>query len=478
MTAQLDVVNPRTGAADYTISPLSPQKLADLAARMRAAQPAWAARTPEQRGEILGRFAQALKQHREPLVAALTADTGRAGISRTEADTIPHLLARWAGSAPAIIARSSVTGFQTSHPTIDTDLRLVPYPLVGVISPWNFPLILALIDAIPALMAGCAVLVKPSEVTPRFIRPVMAALAQVPELKDVLALVEGDGATGQALVPLVDYVAFTGSVPTGRKVGEAAARAFIPASLELGGKDPFIVLASADPVAAARTALRASVVNTGQACQSIERIYVAREIAEPFIAALVAEAEKVQLNYPDINRGDIGPFIFARQADIAQAHIDQAVATGARVLAGGTVETLGGGKYLRPTVIVDVTPDMDVMREESFGPLLPVVVFNTVDEAVAQANDSEFGLSGAVYAGSLDEAEAVGRRLNVGGVSLNDGSLTAIVWETEKSSFGLSGMGPSRMGDSGLLRFFRRQAIIRQRGTPLPLAAYGEGNGS
>jgi acyl-CoA reductase-like NAD-dependent aldehyde dehydrogenase len=238
------------------------------------------------------------------------------------------------------------------------------------------------------------------------------------------------------------------------------------------------VLASADPQTAARTALRASVVNTGQACQSIERIYVARAIAAPFIEALVEEAAKVQLNYPDINRGDIGPFIFARQAEIVQGHIDQAVAAGGRVLAGGTVETLGGGKYLRPTVIVDVTPDMAVMREESFGPVLPVVIFDTVDEAVAQANDSEFGLSGAVYAGSLDEAEAVGRRLAVGGVSLNDGSLTAIVWETEKSSFGLSGMGPSRMGDSGLLRFFRRQAIIRQRGTPLPLAAYGEGNGA
>jgi acyl-CoA reductase-like NAD-dependent aldehyde dehydrogenase len=139
------------------------------------------------------------------------------------------------------------------------------------------------------------------------------------------------------------------------------------------------------------------------------------------------------------------------------------------------VETLGGGKYLRPTVLVDVTPDMDVITQESFGPILPVTVVASPDEAIALANDSEFGLSGAVYAGTLDEAEAVGRQLKVGGVSLNDGSLTAIVWETEKSSFGLSGMGPSRMGDSGLLRFFRRQAIIRQRGTPLPLAAYGEG---
>lgn len=475
MTAQLAVTNPRTGLADYAITPLTPAALASLAARLRSGQIAWSARPIAERGAILGRLAAAIRRHAGDLAAALTADTGRAGISRTEVAAIPGMLARWADSAPALVARHSITGFQTSHPTIDTDLRLVPYPLVGVISPWNFPLILALIDAIPALMAGCAVLVKPSEITPRFIRPLMAAVAEVPELADVLAVVEGDGATGAALVPLVDYVAFTGSVATGRKVGEAAARAFIPASLELGGKDPFIVLASADPDAAARTALRASVVNTGQACQSIERIYVAREIAAPFLAALVREAEAVQLNYPDIDRGDIGPFIFARQAEIVQAHIDQAVAAGAQVLTGGRVETLGGGKYLRPTVLTGVTPDMAVITEESFGPVLPVTVFDTIDEAVALANDSVFGLSGAVYAGTLDEAEAVGHRLKVGGVSLNDGSLTAIVWETEKSSFGLSGMGPSRMGDSGLLRFFRRQAIIRQRGTPLPLAAYGEG---
>ena len=475
MTAEIAVINPRTGQADYAISPLSPDDLAALATRMRAAQSVWTARPIEQRGAILKQLGASIARHRGALIDALTADTGRAGISRTEVDSIPAMLNRWADNAPDLVNRHSTRGFQTGHPTIETDLRLVPYQLVGVISPWNFPLILALIDAIPALMAGCAVLVKPSEVTPRFIRPFMAALADVPELADVLTLVEGDGATGAALVPLVDYIAFTGSVATGRKVGEAAARAFIPASLELGGKDPFIVLASADPEAAARTALRASVVNTGQACQSIERIYVAREIAEPFIATLVREAAAVQLNYPDINRGDIGPFIFARQAEIVQAHIDQAVAAGAQVMTGGQVETLGGGKYLRPTVLVDVTPDMAVMAQESFGPVLPVTVFGSVDEAVALANDSEFGLSGAVFAGSLEEAEAVGRRLNVGGVSLNDGSLTAIVWETEKSSFGLSGMGPSRMGDSGLLRFFRRQAIIRQRGTPLPLAAYGEG---
>lgn len=471
---RLDVVNPRTGKADYSIEPLDGTAVGRIAATLRRGQASWAARPPEARAEALRALAGAMERHRAALTEALTADTGRAAISRIEVDAMMKTLLRWADSAPAIIARAQVKDQPTGIPSITTSTRLVSYALVGVISPWNFPLTLALIDAIPALAAGAAVIIKPSEVTPRFIRPLMAAIAEVPEVAAVLALIEGDGATGAALIDHVDFIAFTGSVATGRKVGEAAARAFIPASLELGGKDPMIILASADPEKAADTALRASVLNTGQACQSIERIYVARAIAGPFLDALVRKAQEARLNYPDIHVGDIGPFIFARQAQIVQAQIDEAVAKGACLLAGGQVEVLGGGCYLRPTVLVDVTPDMAIMTEESFGPVLPVTPFDTVDEAVEQANSGIFGLSAAVLAGTAAEAEAVAVRLNAGGVSINDGSLTGLVWEAEKSSFGKSGLGPSRMGESGLLRFFRKQAIIRQSGNALPLAAYSE----
>jgi len=470
----LAIVNPRTGEADYSIEPLDGAAIAGLAGRLRAAQPGWAARSPEARGEALRGLAEAIGRHRAALTAALVADTGRAAISAVEVDAMIRALHRWADSAPAIIAAAEVRDRPTGIPTVTTSTRLVPYALVGVISPWNFPLTLALIDAIPALAAGAAVIVKPSEITPRFIAPLAAAIAEVPEIAEVLALIEGDGATGAALIDHVDFIAFTGSVATGRKVGEAAARAFIPASLELGGKDPMLVLASADPDRAAEIALRASVLNTGQACQSIERVYVAREIATPFLAALVEKAQAARLNYPDVHRGDIGPFIFAKQAEIVQRQIDAAVADGARLLAGGRVETLGGGKYLRPTVLVDVTPDMAIMAEESFGPVIPVTIVDSVDQAVALANGGVFGLSAAVVAGNVEEAEAVAVRLSVGGVSINDGSLTGLVWEAEKSSFGLSGLGPSRMGDSGLLRFFRKQALIRQTGAALPLAAYAE----
>jgi acyl-CoA reductase-like NAD-dependent aldehyde dehydrogenase len=460
--------------ADYSIEPAGADAVSSLAARLREGQRAWLERGAEGRAASLRRLAESVARHRETLVAALIADTGRAGLSAVEVDSVVRMLNRWAQGAPALIARYQGSGQATAIPSITTSTRLVPYSLVGVISPWNFPLLLSMIDTIPALAAGCAVIVKPSEITPRFVRPLMTAIAEVPEIASVLAVLEGDGATGAALIPNVDFIAFTGSVATGRKVGEAAARAFIPASLELGGKDPLLVLATADPVKAAEIALRASVVNTGQACQSIERVYVARAIAEPFLTALVEKAGTVRLNYPDIKVGDIGPFISARQADIVQAQIDDAVSRGARLLTGGQVETLGGGKYLRPTVLAEVTPDMLVMVEETFGPVIPVTVFDTADAAIAHANAGIFGLSAAVLAGTAEEAEAVAARIDAGAVSINDGALTTMIWEAEKSSFGASGLGPSRMGDSGLLRFYRKQAVIRQSGAPAPLAAYSE----
>lgn len=471
---KLEIRNPRTGEFDYCIEPTDAAWLAAVAARLRQAQRGWVARVAAERARLLQSWADALERHAGAIAAALTLDTGRRHISRIETASIAQLVRRWAARAPELIAEHSAEGRRTSQPSITTSTILAPYPLVGVISPWNFPLTLSLIDAVPALVAGCAVIVKPSEITPRFVEPLLQSLSDVPELAEVIAFVQGDGATGAALVPLVDYICFTGSVPTGRKVAEAAARSFIPASLELGGKDPMLVLASADPARAAAIALRASIVNTGQACQSIERVYVARAIAEPFLDELVAQARAVKLSYPDLDDGDIGPFIFERQAKIVQAQIDDARARGARVLAGGTIEELGGGLYLRPTVLCDVTDAMTVMQEETFGPVIPVSVFDSIEEAVAHANSGPYGLSAAVIAGSAAEAEAVGAQLEVGAVSINDGSLTGLVWEAEKTSCKESGLGASRMGDSGLLRFLRRRVLIRQSGEALPLAAYSE----
>lgn len=464
--------NPRTGEEDYSFAAADPAAVAAVASALRARQPAWEALGAEGRAAVLLRFADAIERHRKPITAALAIDTGRRTIAAIEVDGCVRNIRGWAARGPGLFDMLDAGPRPSVVPGIEISSRWSAYPLFGAIAPWNFPVILSHIDAVPALMAGSAALVKPSEVTPRFVAPMRAALAEVPDLP--LAHVMGGPVTGQALIGAVDYVCFTGSTATGRKVAEAAAHALIPANLELGGKDPMIVTASADPIAAAQVALRASIVATGQACQSIERLYVAREIAGPFLAELVRAAEAVELTWPDPARGHIGPFIFAAQADKVAEQIADALAKGARLLSGGTVERHGGGAWLRPTILADLTPEMMVMREETFGPVLPVTLFDSIDEAVALANAGDYGLSAAVYAGSLDEAATIGARLEAGAISLQDGALTSMVGDATNHSRNGSGLGPSRMGDEGLLRFLRSQALIAQTGTAATIEAFAE----
>ena len=469
----IPVRNPRTGETDYAIEAVPADEIAAISGRLRAAQPAWLASGADARAAALLKWADAIEARAGDLVAKLSVDTGRIAIANVEVFSVAGTMRRWAAQGPGMIAAMDLKDVPSATPGVTISNRHVPYQLLGVIAPWNFPLLLALIDAIPALLAGCAALIKPSEVTPRFIPVLRETVKAVPELAKVLSIVEGDADTGRAIVGNVDYVCFTGSVATGRKVAEAAAAAFIPANLELGGKDPMIVLPSADPVKAAAIALRSSVAANGQACQSIERLYVHRSLADAFLAALVEQAKTVEFNYPDITKGHIGPFIFPPQAEKVQAQIDDAVAQGARVLHGGQIETLGGGKYLRPTILTDVTPEMAIIAEETFGPVIPVTIYDDVEEAIRLANDTIYGLSASVI-GNPAEAEKVGERLEAGAISINDGSMTAGVWDAENCSFKQSGMGPSRMGDAGLYRYFRVKAIMRQNGEAAPIAAYAE----
>ena len=471
MTRTLTARNPRTGQHDYSFTALGSDDIASMAARLRGAQGRWAALSLEERAGALLELAGALERHAPAISAALEADTGRRRIAALEVTGVIASIRGWAAQVPHLLPSGWTQGRYMTH--LRHAPQFIPYALVGVISPWNFPVTLSMIDTVPALLAGCSVIVKPSEVTPRFVDPLSAAIVDA-GLSDVLAFAQGDGETGAALIGVADAVCFTGSVATGRKVYAAAAARMIPAFLELGGKDPMIVLESADLETATDAALRGSVLSTGQACQSIERIYVQRALFEPFVARLTQKAAAVRLNHPDITSGEIGPIIFDKQATILQAQIDDARAKGATVHAGGQVEMLGGGLYLRPTVITALTADMTIMREETFGPLLPVLPFETIEDAIVAANDSEYGLSAAVFAGSLDEAEAVGRRLEAGAVSLNDAALTSLFYEAEKHSFKLSGLGGSRMGPAGFQRFCRRKALIANTGQPAPLSAFAE----
>lgn len=469
----IEVANPRTGAVDYRFDAVDEAGLSKLAARLRAAQGQWAARTIEDRCEALLGWADSIDRHKDAIAAALETDTGRRRIARLEVEGAIASIRGWAAGAPHLLPQPQWAEGRM-NPAIRHQAQDVPYALTGVISPWNFPLTLSLIDTIPALIAGSAVIVKPSEVTPRFAEPLGAAIAEA-GLSDLLAFAPGDGATGAALVDQVDVVCFTGSVPTGKKVAVRAAGRLIPAFLELGGKDPLIILESADMDRAVTAALRGSVLSTGQACQSIERIYVARAIYPDFLDRLVTAAEAVRFNWPDINSGELGPMIFARQADIIAGQLEDAVARGAKVLTGGKIDRHGGGYWIAPTVLTDVTHDMAIIRDETFGPILPVMAFDSVEEAVRLANDTVYGLSAAVIAGTIEEAEGVGRQLDAGAVTLNDAALTALFHEAEKQSFKQSGLGPSRMGAAGLLRFYRRKALIAQTGAPAPLSAFSEG---
>ncbi len=473
MSDRIEVRNPRSGEIDYHIERPQAAALDRLAAGLRAAQPAWAALGPVDRGRVLGAFAEAAARQTPALLDALITDTGRRLISLVELQSLAGMVARWSEAAPRLLADTGERPSQT--PGVSIRDQLLPYPLVGVISPWNFPLLLSMIDAVPALLAGCAVLVKPSEVTPRFAAPLNALIAGFPELAGVFRFLPGDGQTGAAVIERVDALAFTGSVRTGRLVAQACAERFIPAFLELGGKDPCIILPSADLDEAARIVLRASVQATGQACQSLERIYVPAELHDDFVQRLLQAAEALELNYPDLGKGHLGPLIFARQAEIISAHLDDAIARGARVLSGGRIETHGGGCWIRPTVLVDVNHEMLVMREETFGPVIPVMAYRDIDEAVRLANDSDYGLSAAVLGGDEAACLAVARRINAGAVSINDAGLTTEVHDATHDAFGYSGMGPSRMGDSGLLRYLRRKALMIRRGEVRGMESRDEG---
>lgn len=435
--------------------------VAGRVADLRRVAPAWEALGIEGRRSVLARWADVVRERRDDLRDALSRDTGRVALSDMEIDAVLASVARHGAWAPEVMAGEVEK--VSSDPGVTITEASVPMGVVGVISPWNFPLQLALIDAVPALLMGCPVIVKPTELCPEFVQPLLETVAAVPELAQVLVIVEGGPEVGEAIVRSVDVVCFTGSVATGRRVAGAAAESFIPAFLELGGKDAAVVAEGADLDLVAAALVWGGTANTGQSCMSIERVYAQQSISDDLVEALVAKARTIGLEGVE-EGGQIGPFIDPRQATVVQQQIDDAVAGGAVLHSGGRIETHGGRPYLRPTVLSGVDHTMTVMTEETFGPVLPVMAVSDMDEAVALTNSTRYGLSGAVF-GPVEIARSVARRLEAGGISINDVLLTGLVPEGEKQAFKESGLGPSRMGPASLRRF-RRQRVLLTRTEP------------
>ena len=483
MSQQLPVTNPYTGEVDYQITPPTAEELTALCDSLRAAQVKWGAAPLEHRVEVMLRWADELDKAYGPLSAADFTDTGGCLIALMSPRIVASSVRSWAADAAGVLAAASRSGTSSIMPSVTFRTQLVPYQLVGVISPWNGPLMLSCLDPVPALFAGSAVIVKPSEVAPRFIEPLLETIRAVPELAEVFTFIAGDGQTGQQLIQQVDILCFTGSVPNGRKVAVACAQRLIPAYLELGGKDPAIVTATADLDAAATAVLRGACFGTGQVCFSTERVYVHEAVHDEFVDILARKADALTLNYPDINAGEIGPFGFERQAQVADEHLADALAKGAVLRTGGASQVLGpgsevntgsgvkGGRFMRPTVLTEVNHDMLLMIEESFSPIMPVMRYRTDNEAVALANDTHYGLSASVIAGTPEEAAALGERVNAGTIALQDTFLTLFkTRDVGTNSFADSGLGGDRTGPGSILRFLRKKALMTQSAPPAPLA--------
>lgn len=441
----------------------TPDDVGELISKARNAQPGWAAMGAERRAQYLKKALANLVNNQDRHVDVIVGESGK---PRTEALMIDVFAAAdslsfLARKAPKWLKSEKVSTHGILRMTKKVEVHYQPLGVVGVISPWNGPLILSLNPAIQALIAGNTVIVKPSEVTPfsgKLAVDIFTA-AGVPE--GVIQVAMGDGSTGAALVEGgVDKIHFTGSVATGRKIAEACGRQLIPCTLELGGKDAMIVCSDADLDVAAGGAVAGAMFNTGQYCCGTERVYVMQDVVEPFTRNVVERVRK--LRQGTSGEFDVGPMFWDRQLDKVEQHVNSAVSDGASVLAGGARNTDLPGLFFQPTVLSDVTPDMEVMSDETFGPVLPITPVSSVDEAIKLANDSPYGLSGSVWTADIENGVRIASRIHTGSVSVNDMAVTYGIPEAPFGGRKDSGVGQAN-GEIGVKGFCHAQPIVIDR---------------
>ncbi len=455
------VENPATGETLAELPDLGAEGVAALVEAARAAQPAWEAVGFEGRAEVLLAARRWLVANGERVVTTICAETGRPADETQFAELAYGLSALefWARQAPLYLADESI---ETASPIVRgrrMTVRYEPVGVVGVIGPWNYPLNNSFGDCIPALAAGNAVVLKPSEVTPLTSLLMAEMLAECGLPEGVFAVATGRGETGAALVDEVDFVMFTGSVETGKKVMAQAAQTLTPVSLELGGKDPMIVLADADLERAANAAVSYGLNNSGQVCISVERIYVEEPVHDEFVDLVTEKVGALRQGPPgEAGTVDVGAIIFGPQIELIEAHVRDAVDKGAKVVTGGE-RGAGPGRFYRPTVLTDVDHSMRCMTEETFGPTLPVMSVRDAEQAVELANDGPYGLQASVWTRDEHRGEELARRIEAGVAMVNDAQVNYAALELPMGGWKASGLG-SRHGPDGIRKYTKRQSLL------------------
>lgn len=462
--------DPATGEEIGRAALMSVDDVRHAVRRARAAQPAWARLSFRQRARVILKARDLMLAERDELARLVSRETGKPIAEAISMEIVPTLDAMhyFAHAAENLLRSQKIDIGQYGMMGRSSSIRFKPLGVVGIISPWNFPLATPLDEVVMALMAGNAVALKPSELTPVIAVKIGELFRRAGLPTGLLEILTGDGSTGAALIEArVDKIMFTGSVATGKRVAEAAARYLIPVVLELGGKDPMIVLEDAEIENAARGAVWGAFANSGQACASVERCYVQESIAPKFIEKVVAETKALKQGIGTEAAVDVGSMTNLRQLQIVEDHVNDAEERGATILCGGKRGDDREGYFYQPTVLTNVDHDMTIMRDETFGPILPVMTFKSDEEAVQLANDSAYGLTASVWTKDIARGRRIAERIEAGTVMINEVVYTHGIAQTPWGGVKDSGYGRTH-GRAGLLELVTPQHIHVNRISFLP----------
>lgn len=451
-------MNPASGEVLGEIDCASEQDVRHAVSRAREAQPEWERLGVRRRAALLKSFQRLLHEKKSEVAQLISREAGKPYVEAltTELLVVLDSARFYIENAHALLRDESVSHGNLAMKTKSGRILHEPYGVMGIISPWNYPFSIPATESLCALVAGNAVVLKPSEFTSLVALELADLLHRAGVPEDVFQVIPGDGLTGAALLSSdIDKLVFTGSVATGKRIAHAAAERLLPVVLELGGKDPMLVLDDADIDVASSGAIWGAFVNAGQTCLSVERCYVHRSVYKPFMEACVRKTKQLRVGSGTDPDTDVGPMIHERQLRIVEQHVEDAVSRGGRVLAGGSRLPELGPNFYAPTVLADVTHEMKIMREETFGPVLPIMAFDTEDEAVRLANDSDYGLAASIWTRDRHRGQTLARRLAAGTVQINDAVSCFGISEAPHGGVKSSGIGRThgRFGLDEMVRF-------------------------